>query len=346
MAETKKVFLLGAGFSAPAGFPLNLILLDQLISKSAERAKKYGYGDIDNLNGLEDVLKSKNSCHLLSPWLLRCVRSKYPDLSSFERFMEIAELFAGGLVRLRDMTVGEDMLWDVARREPHFLCPSDLTNCVHAAVHDVFEDTPIGDTKYIDALVRYAHQTGSPIYTTNFDTLIEKSCLNCGLWPVVPGTHSEMQAGHIAAGFKLFKMHGSLDWDPCPGTNQGMNGGYVVTYRRGINSLGYQNIGLDVRDKLGRLALMLPHIDSFTKDWVQGVELVVIGNDLNDNHLAAAVIGRLHVSGFKVTVINNRPELPDRLRFSFDQIQRTTSGANTIEHSDLSSDAYCLSLKA
>jgi len=344
MEETKRVFLLGAGFSAPAGLPVNLKLLDQLISKSAERAKKYGYGDIDDFRGLEDVLKSKNSGHLLSPWLLRCVRSRYPDLRSFERFMEIAELFASGLIRLRDTTDEENMLWDVARREPHFLCPSDLTNCVHAAVHDVFEDAPLGDTKYVDALVRYAHRTGSPIYTTNFDTLIEKSCLNCGLWPDVPGTRSEMQAGLIPAGFKLFKMHGSLDWDPCPGINQDMDGGYVVTYRRGINSLCYQNIGLDVRDKLGRLALMLPQINSFTKDWIKGVELVVIGNDLNDNHLAAAIIGRLHFSGFKATLINNSPELPDRLRLSHDQIKRATAGASSIAHSGLSSDAYCLSL--
>lgn len=345
MKDAKRVFLLGAGFSVPAGLPVNLKLLDQLISKSAEKVKRYGYGNLDELGGIEDVLKSQHSTQLLPPLLLRFLRSKYPDLRNFERFMEIAELFAGGHVRLKDATSEEDRLWSLARSEPHYLCASTLNNCVHAAVRDVFEDATIRDTKYIDALVRYAHATGSPIYTTNFDTLIEKSCQNCGLWPDVPGTHSEIPVDLVPAGFKLFKMHGSIDWDPCPVINHDMVGDYIVSYRRGIDSLGYQNIALDVRDKLGRMALMLPHINSLAREWVRGTELVVIGNDLNDNHLAALVIGRLHVPGFRLTLVNNSNELPQRLYFSNEQIMRATNGASKIEVLNLSSDAYCCSLR-
>ena len=233
----------------------------------------------------------------------------------------------------------------MARREPHGLCASSVINCVHDALSQVFSEIVPGNTAYVDSLVSYAHETGSPIYTTNFDSLIEEACARLGISPDLPGTVSPVQVGLSGSGFKLYKLHGSLDWDPLPLIDDKMKDGYVVRYRRGCSLRGSQNVDLDVRGKLGRVSLMLPHLNSLVRDWTNGVELVLVGSGLSDSHLAAAIISRLHVPGYSIAVVNNCPELPLRLHYSYPQIVKAVGGEGSVVTHDLSAEAYCLSLR-
>ena len=103
------------------------------------------------------------------------------------------------------------------------------------------------------------------IYTTNYDTLIEQSYHRAQVDHLVYSTNFDFQVQSSNTSIKIFKLHGTIQKDPCYGDNSRMiitENDYDITsqYREAL----YDNFRLQLSD---------------------GGTLIIIGHSLTDNDL-------------------------------------------------------------
>ncbi len=187
----KRVFILGAGFSKPAGFPLATEMTDEVLD-----ALRASVGD-----GFE-LFDFARHIRQLHRWI---TRSKTLSLLNIEEFYEYASVYAE---RFRSEQHGEpvgrsagDTAYGQAEALETWLQYLDeYLLDVLLAHEDAAELTPV------DRLAGLL-QPGDAVVTFNYDRLIERSLASRSVpWSFGLDTKASSEA------VPVLKVHGSLDW--------------------------------------------------------------------------------------------------------------------------------------
>jgi hypothetical protein len=187
----RRVFILGAGFSKPAGFPLATELTDEVLAQMQEIV-----GSEDPIFDFADIIRR------LHQWIRK---SKSLPPVSIEEFYDYATIFAERFkFEHHGETVGRhygDTAYMKAYEVETWLTylDEDLLDVLLKHEDDA-NLTPI--QRFVDSL-----RPGDAVVTFNYDRLVER-CLNAkGLkWSF--GLDRNADQGRI----HVLKMHGSLDW--------------------------------------------------------------------------------------------------------------------------------------
>jgi hypothetical protein len=189
-SQYRRMFILGAGFSKPAGFPLATDLTDEVLEKLRE------------IVGPEDeVFDFANNIRQLHKWIKQS--QTLPPLS-IEEFYDYATTFAE---RFRLEHHGEKVgrHWGDTAYMKAYEVEAWLSYLDESLLDVLLEHEDSANLepvqRFVDAL-----QPGDTVVTFNYDRLVER-CLNArGLnWSF---GLNDWQPGTIL----VLKMHGSLDW--------------------------------------------------------------------------------------------------------------------------------------
>jgi len=197
MTHVKRVFILGAGFSKPAGMPLATDLLQPL----CEKWEHNGSGDNDDCDMREwlDHLRQRLA------WLSGCDQQASPFHLNIEEVFHYAR-FDIEVHRLRQHKAsvgrgdGPGTSWNVAESIEAWLSYLECDLC------DVILEK---DTKAnLDSITRWAKTVGAhdSVMTFNYDTLVERALTEVGkAWNHAMPKESD-------DGIAVCKLHGSIDW--------------------------------------------------------------------------------------------------------------------------------------
>lgn len=203
VTESKKtVFFLGAGFSIPAGVPLQSKILNKVIELSQRESNLSRYKKLnaflgDGFSRKDYALASITLEDIFSP-LDRCISEN----ASFRGYSR------NDLVKYRDL----------------------MANLISEVISDNIDSNK---NQYItDYILKTSRYEDLAIITSNWDNLIEKSFYNMNPddWIIDYGSHDiELEpAENVQLGqsknektgahktLKLYKIHGSIDWYSCP----------------------------------------------------------------------------------------------------------------------------------
>ena len=320
-----QVFLLGAGFSKCAGLPLN----DELPSLITEAAFRSCQGNTHLKLGPHTSPKeaAEDSNYYYSiPAIYLTQIANVREGKSFDRYIACCTEFPS---ELRDE-------WKEALSNISSLRIRDV---VDEAMKEVLEQTP-KRTDYIDSLVSYCQRTGSPIYSTNFDGLIEQSCVRLGLTPVVAATTSR-ETNLPKANFTLHKINGSLDWDQIPQLVDVALDEYPVRHERPSETMGAQKIALTDKDKLSTMATAIPSLFRLHEDFRKHRKLVAIGTSFQDRHITSVLYSCLLRDGYNMEVVSPDEELSINVRFLAEHLDNSSHVCGKINHERLLASAYC-----
>ena len=189
MAESKRVFILGAGFSKPAGMPLATELLPLLSAKIGPSEMR------DWLDGLAERLA----------WLSACDGQQGAFWMNIEQVFHYAH-FDIEAHRLKQHLApvgrgdGPGTPWNHAESIDAWL--SQLEEALRDAILER------DDAADLAPVTRWAEQLNEQdvVMTFNYDTLAERALAACGR----PWNHGTGRAGDN--GVPVFKLHGSIDW--------------------------------------------------------------------------------------------------------------------------------------
>jgi hypothetical protein len=231
----------------------------------------------------------------------------------FEFFQKTLELFQypGGRIGLTRMPCEELHQW-IGLIANGRLSWSAVDTIVQAAVSRVFSQTGREDLTYVDSFVRHCEDTAAHIFSTNFDTLIEDACERMNLFPRVLGTRGPTRNGKKESSLCLYKLHGSLDWNPAPQLNTEPDEDYPVVYERSYQGGGIQNIDLNDLQKLMRMNLMVPHLQRLGRLYREAKTLTAIGFSFRDPHVSSVIFPLLRLDGYRLTCVTNN-RLPSAL---------------------------------
>jgi hypothetical protein len=188
---SKRLFILGAGFSKASKMPLATELLDLL---TQEAAKTYASDD--------DQTKWLNDLHALLQWLKKTDGTsvnieEFFDYAAHEAEMRRMEQHRCPVGRCW----GAGTPWNQART-----ITSVLNTFEELLVRVIFEKDLAADLEPVVRMVKYL-KPGDGVVTFNYDTLVERSLTQCRLeW-----THG-LQDGVSSNKIVVLKMHGSIDW--------------------------------------------------------------------------------------------------------------------------------------
>jgi hypothetical protein len=189
MNHLKRVFILGAGFSKPAGMPLATELLP-LLADRLKLEEMQGW-----LNGLRDRLA----------WLSEADETPGAFKVNIEQVFHYAN-FDAEVHRLRQHLSpvgrgdGPGTAWTDAEAITAWM--SYLEDALR---DEIVEKENLADSS---SILRWAEAVDErdTVLTFNYDTLVEKSLANAGrTW-----NHAIPSADH--AGIPVCKLHGSIDW--------------------------------------------------------------------------------------------------------------------------------------
>ena len=321
-----QVFLLGAGFSKCEGYPLNNALPGPIAEEAFKKAQANTHLILnEHLSPLE-AIKDENY-HFTLPGLYIKQAAIHATGKGFDAFIDRC-------------TANPDDLSDEWRavlegRHTNF---GTIRGFVEEAIKSVLERTP-ERTDYIDALIRYCHETGSPIYSTNFDGLIEQSCVQLGVAPVVAATTSRETSLH-KANFTLHKINGSLDWDHIPQVIDVALDEYPVRHERPSETMGAQKIALTAEDKLATMATAIPSLFHLHEDFRKHRKLVAIGTSFQDRHITSVLYSCLLRDGYNMEVVSPDKNLPINIRFFAESLGNSTHACGKITHARLVASAY------
>lgn len=188
---SKRVFILGAGFSHPAGFPLATQLTDEVLESLRELINDEEY----ELFQFADHIRKLHQ---------RLVRSQTLPALNIEEFYEYATVYAErSRMEQHRETVGRDA------GETPYAHADDLITMLSYMDEDLLEVLlKHEDAADLTAIERFARtlRPGDTVVTFNYDRLVER-CLTKLDIPWSFGMDDD-QPDRI----RILKMHGSLDW--------------------------------------------------------------------------------------------------------------------------------------
>src|SRR5580704_4317747 len=228
-------YILGAGASTHAGYPLASRLL-QALSDWLDRK-----GDVE-------------------PWVPACrnrivqVRETFGSLDYFEGILGKLEEFGYGRVTPTGPTTyrqdTKDMFHDCTERMrgvdlgnpdtpatgfyPQYL-RSDLISAFREYFHEI-ETNCNGEIAY-DSFARRI-DPASLIITLNYDVALERSLAKAGKWDIGTGYGFTAFTGREASPTTVYKLHGSVNWFQAPMQDQPP----PVLFTRDLKLLGYDNL--------------------------------------------------------------------------------------------------------
>jgi len=189
MAHAKRVFILGAGFSVPAGMPLATELLPLLETKlQLDEMRQWLDGLGERLAWLSGINQQAGSFKL-----------------NIEQVFHYAH-FDMEVHRLRQHLApvgrqdGPETPWNYAESIRAWL------SYLEEALHDVIFETE--EQGNLMPITRWAEtvKAADSVVTFNYDTLVERALTGCGkTW-----NHGTGREGD--SGIAVFKLHGSIDW--------------------------------------------------------------------------------------------------------------------------------------
>ncbi len=322
-----QVFLLGAGFSKCAGYPLNNDLPGAIAEEAFKKAQANTHLILNELLSPLEAINDENY-HFILPGLYIKQAAIHSTGKGFDVFID------------RCTAKPDDLSeeWRVVL-EGRYMNYGTIRGFVEEAIKAVLERTP-ERTDYIDALVRHCQETGSPIYSTNFDGLIEQSCIRLGIAPVVAATTSR-ETKMPKANFCLHKINGSLDWGHLPKVDDVPLSEYPVRHERGVETMGSQKIALTAEDKLATMATALPSLFHLHEDFRRHRNMVSIGTSFQDRHINSVIYSSLLKPGYHLEVVNPTEELPINIVFLAGTLS-TQPKAGKVTHCKLNSSEYCL----
>lgn len=186
----KRAFVLGAGFSRPAGFPLATHLTDEVLDSLRQLV-----GEDYELFDFADHVRR------LHKWL---TRSEALPALNIEEFYEYATVYAEQLrMEQHRATVGRD-----AGETPYTHADDLITMLSYMDEHLLEVLLEHENTADLAAIERFASilRPGDTVVTFNYDRLVERCLTKLGV-PWSFGMDDD-QPGSI----RILKMHGSLDW--------------------------------------------------------------------------------------------------------------------------------------
>lgn len=321
-----QVFLLGAGFSKCAGLPLNDQLPGLITEEVFRKAKANTHLELDERLSPLEAIKDKDY-HTTLPGLYLKQVAMHSKRNDFDTFIDRC-------TSKPDDLSGE---WGSVFEEGYANFGT-ISSSAEEAIKAILERTP-GRTDYIDALVRHCHETGSPIYSTNFDGLIEQSCVRLGVAPVVAAT-TPRETSLPKANFTLHKINGSLDWDHIPQVIDVALDEYPVRHERPSETMGAQKIALTAKDKLATMATAIPSLFHLHEDFRKHRKLVAIGTSFQDRHITSVLYSCLLRDGYNMEVVSPDEDLPINIRFFAESLGNSTHACGKITHARLVASAY------
>jgi hypothetical protein len=344
MPKTAPIFLLGAGFSIPAGYPSHAELTGLVVEKAYEdHTRPLGVP----LTGLESpcqVAALSGNSNLLEAVFVKRVFDCLVKPVGFEFFQQTLELIQnpGGRIGLTRMPCEELYQW-IGLIANGRLSSDSVDNIIQDAIGRVFSQKEQADLAYVDSFVRHCEETGAHIFSTNFDTLIEDACERMHLFPRVLGTRGPARNNRKDSSLCLYKLHGSLDWHPAPNSNPESDEDYPVVYERSYQGRGIQNIDLNERGKLIRMNLMVPHLQRLRRLYREAKSLTAIGFSFRDPHVASIIFPPLHLDGYRLTCVTDG-ELPNRLKMLLELDHVLRERPEKIIHNNCGAKKFCVSL--
>jgi hypothetical protein len=344
--KTAPIFLLGAGFSIPAGYPSHAELTGLVVEKAYE----------DNTRSLRGLLTgSESPCQVADlsrdPYALEAVFLKrvfdcLGEPEDFEFFQNALNLFQhrGGMIGFTRMPTEECREWLYLISQQRFRSDS-LENIIQDAIAKVFLRTSkkSADLGYVDRFIEYCERTKAHVFSTNFDTLLEDACNRKGWIPNVWETLPRLIDGKKTASFSVHKLHGSIDWNLTPFQNPDRMSAYPVVYERCYGGGGLQNIALNERGKLIRMNALISHLQQFRSLYEEAKSLTAIGFSFVDPHIASIIFPHLHSHGYRLNCVTNG-QLPPRLETMLKLDTAFKGNCEIISHIGVGAEKFCLSL--
>ncbi|RJP35493.1 MAG: hypothetical protein C4527_00090 [Candidatus Omnitrophota bacterium] len=193
MIPTKRVFILGAGFSKPAGMPLATELFSHLVQKRVTDDENDEMGEW--LEGLAERLawlagndRKTDSFNMNIEEVFHCANF---DIEVFRLSQHLTP------VGRQD---GPGTPWNVAESIEYWLSYLEYVLCDVILKKENRAD--------LAPIIRWAEtiDTGDAVITFNYDTLVERTLTELGK------TFNHGMGRENDDGIAVFKLHGSIDW--------------------------------------------------------------------------------------------------------------------------------------
>jgi hypothetical protein len=344
--KTAPIFLLGAGFSIPAGYPSHAELTGLVVEKAYEDHTRLPGVPLTGLESPSQLAGLSRGDHFLEAVFLKRVFDYLDKPENFEFFQNALNLFQypGGMIGFTRMPTEECREW-VHLISQQKLCSSSVEFIIQDAIAQIFSEVAKrpADLTYVDRFVEHCEQTKAHVFSTNFDTLLEDACNRKEWIPNVPGTLPYAINGKKRASFSIYKLHGSIDWNLTPFQNPNDDTNYPVVFERCYGGGGIQNIDLNDREKLIRMNLMVAHLHCLRRLYSDAKRLIAIGFSFRDPHASSIIFPPLHLEGYRLTCVTDG-RLPASLEnlLAFDPIfQRAPE---KIQHHPGGAKEFCTGL--
>lgn len=264
----------------------------------------------------------------------------------FDDFYKIIRIFfsSQGRIRVSGMSVKRAEEWEDLIRHGKLTesrVNNELGNAVAKAIEEQTENS--SNLEYVDRFVAHCERTKAHIFTTNYDLLIEQALGRRELLPNVAGTENPPYVDLPLASSRLYKLHGSLDWDVFPRFHDRPITQYPVTSERNVYSGGLQNMALDDTEKLSKASFQLSSLVELDRLWSALKRITAIGFSFSDYYINGAVFHRMHHPGYKLVCVTPDPGdvLEQRLEGLRGQILRATKGLSRIEYQKICASEFC-----
>ena len=341
------IYLIGAGFSMPAGLPSHRSLTKLAVKKFVQLQSQLWSQFISGSESPRDLAANAETKMLLAGLFLHQILEALGEDIVFDEFYKVTRLFfsSHGRIRLSGMpsTCAEE--WEELIRQSKFT-ESSVYNGLGNAVATVIEQQTQNsfNLEYVDQFVAHCEETKAHIFTTNYDLLIEQALGRRGLLPNVAGTENSKYVELPLASSRLYKLHGSLDWDVFPRFHDRPITEYPVTSERGVYSGGLQNMALDDSEKLSKASFQLSSLVELDRLWSTLKRITAIGFSFSDYYINGVIFHRMHHRGYKLVCVTPDPDnvLEQRLDGLRGQILRATEDLSSIEYLKICASEFCM----
>lgn len=342
-----EIYLLGAGFSMPAGLPSHGNLTKLAVEKFVQLEKQFLGCSIMGNESPQTLAATSETKSMLAALFLHQVLEALGDEIVFDEFYKIIRVFfsSQGRIRVSGMSIKRAQEWEQLIRQRQFM-ESRVFNELGNAVAKVIEEETANSSnlEYVNRFVTHCEQTKAHIFTTNYDLLIEQALGRLELLPNVAGAENPPHVDLPLASSRLYKLHGSLDWDVFPRFHDRPITEYPVTSHRNVYSGGLQNMALDDSEKLSKASFQLSSLVELDRLWSKLKKVTAIGFSFSDYYINGAIFHRMHHPGYKLVCVTPDPgnTLEQRLEGLRGQILRATGGLSSIEYRKICASEFCM----
>ena len=180
-----EIYLLGAGFSIPAGLPSHGSLTKLAVEKFVQLESQLWSSAITGNESPKALASTPEKHRLLAALFIQQVFDALGDDIVFDEFYKVTRLFFStrGRIRVSQMpsTLAEE--WEELIQQ-RALWESSVYNELGNAVAKVIEEQTADSSnlEYVDRFVAHCEETKAHIFTTNYDLLIEQALGRRGLF--------------------------------------------------------------------------------------------------------------------------------------------------------------------